>query len=170
MLSDKLIKLIEDNAEKLTARWITDVMSNTSTPGYKNFSREELHSKVFDVYQRLGHWLEGSTTKKEVAMHYTRVGRTRSLEKFKLSEVIYSTILAKRHLIQFIDEQGFFHDMYGARIQLEFHDRINVFFDKIIFFETIGFENAYMIEDTFYAQNGMFDKIVSGFASWIIKK
>jgi len=170
MLSDKLVKLIEENAEKLTARWIEDVTTNSSTPSYKNFSRDELHNKVYDVYQRLGHWLEGGTTKQEIARHYTRVGRTRCLEKFKLSEVIYATILAKRHLLLFIDEQGFFHDMYGARIQLEFHDRINVFFDKIIFFETLGYENAYVIEETFYAQNGMFDKIVAGFANWIIKK
>lgn len=170
MLSDKLVKMIDDNAERLTARWIEDVKTNTSTPGYNKFSSAELHDKVYDVFKRLSHWMKGDISKNEIAMYYTRLGRTRYHEKFHLGEVIFATILAKRYLIQFIDEQGLYDDTLRMNTLLEFHDRINFFFDKVIFFMAIGFENAHVIEEMFYAQNGFFDKTVDAFTGWILKR
>lgn len=170
MLSDKLIRLIEDNAEKLTARWVEEVKSNPLTAGYGRFSNVELHDKVIDTYRQLGHWIENPEVNETLSAHYTRIGRSRANENFKLSEVVFATILAKKHLLQYINAQGFFFDTIGLRTQVEFHNRIHSFFDRAVFFICIGFEHAHEKEEHFYSPGGALDKAAEAFANWFIKK
>jgi len=54
MLYEKFIRLVENQAEDLTTKWIDEVRKSPSTPVYHNMNSQLLQKRVFDIYQRLG--------------------------------------------------------------------------------------------------------------------
>jgi hypothetical protein len=46
MISEKLVKLIEDNADELTKSWLRDVRGNPTTPAYQTFPEEKLYQQA----------------------------------------------------------------------------------------------------------------------------
>ena len=57
MIYQKLIKLIEDNADELTKRLMRDLLGREETKHYRNLSEDLVYERVFDVYSRLDSWL-----------------------------------------------------------------------------------------------------------------
>ncbi|MGE5682702.1 MAG: RsbRD N-terminal domain-containing protein [Bacillota bacterium] len=170
MLQDKFIAVVENHAELLTQNWIREVKNNPLTPGYRNISDEDLHSRVYRVYQDLSRWMQhNETAYREVAEHYLRLGRSRALEGVHLSEVIYATTLSRVELLNYIRNQGIINDAVDMWRALDFFHRINLFFDKIIYFISSGYESAHMDEKEVFKEKGFFDKIVNSFAHWMIK-
>src|SRR5262245_13721748 len=54
MLSAHLIRTIEMHAEELTRELLDDLGRNPRTPSFHSLTREELRSRVYDVYHNLG--------------------------------------------------------------------------------------------------------------------
>ena len=88
MISEKLVKLIEDNADILTKNWLRDVQQNPSTPTYQTFPEERLYQRAHFVYSQLGHFISRETAKGEVREYYTKLGAERFEEGFALYEVV----------------------------------------------------------------------------------
>lgn len=170
MLQDKFISVIENHAELLTRNWIKQVKNHPLTPGYRNLSDADLHSRVYSVYKNLSTWLQNNDKSyREIAEHYMRLGRARAHEGVKLSEVIYSTTLSRYELIEYIRNQGIINDAVDMWRALEFFHRINSFFDKTLYFITSGYESANVEEAEVFKPSGFFDKVVNSFAHWMIK-
>ncbi|MGE5403149.1 MAG: hypothetical protein ACM3S2_22330 [Ignavibacteriales bacterium] len=170
MLHDKFIGLIETHAELLTKNWIHEVKNNPLTPGYKDLAEEDLHFRVYDIYRRLGAWLPHEETSfRRTAEHYMKLGRARAHEGFKLSEVIYAVSLSRVELWKYIKSQGIINDAMDMYRALEFYQRIDYFFDKVIYFVATGYESAHLEEHEVFKESGFFDKIVDSFAHWFMK-
>ncbi|NNM06541.1 MAG: hypothetical protein HKO65_15720, partial [Gemmatimonadetes bacterium] len=56
MMIGKLVALIEDHADELTARMVRLVRENPMTAGYGRFDDEELGGRARFVYANLGQW------------------------------------------------------------------------------------------------------------------
>lgn len=170
MLYDELTGIIETHAERLTKNWINEVKQNPLTQSYRHLSNDDLHSRVYEVYRQIGKWLpEDETSFRQTASHFIRLGRTRSSEGVKLSEVIYAVNLSRVELIRYIESQGIINgamDMYQV---LQFYKNISRFYDKAVYFVCAGYESAPMEDREVFKPDGFFDKVVKSFAGWLVK-
>jgi hypothetical protein len=62
------------------------------------------------------------------------------MEGIPLHELIMTFMLIKRHLWMYVLEKHFFDSTYEINQSLELNNRVVLFFDRIIFFASIGYE------------------------------
>ena len=141
MLSDSLVQMIEDHAEKLTHSLVNDLKSNKRTTHYHHLTGDELHRRTYDVYRHLGHWI-ASKTEEAIESSYTELAKTRYAEGIPLSEVVYALILAKYHLREYIRFSGLSDSAMELHRELELQQLIGQFFDKAIYYTVRGFEHT----------------------------
>lgn len=142
MISEKLVSLIESNADDLTKHWLGDVRENPSTPTYHEFDEEKLYKRAHLVYSQLSHWISRSTSKDEIRNYYTRLGQERFEEGFALHEVVSALVLLKRHLWLYILSDGQLSTAFELYQSLELNNRVVLFFDRAIYYTIIGYEEA----------------------------
>ncbi len=141
MIYLKLIKLIEDNAEELSKRLVKDLLSREETKGYRTLSEDLVQERVRDVYSKLGSWLSTEKhTSGEIKKVYTELGKKRLREGIPLHEVLLAFMLIKRHLWLYVQEKQFFDSAYELYQALELNNRVVLFFDRVIYFVTMGYE------------------------------
>ena len=76
MVSDRLIRMIEQHADELTRALVEDIQSNPRTASYHRLSREAIHDRTYHVYKGLGLWLN-SKAEKDIEANYTELGKKR---------------------------------------------------------------------------------------------
>jgi hypothetical protein len=138
-LSQKLIDLIEKNAEMLTKSWLHDVKQHGDTLSYHRFDEKELHDRAYAVYSQIGKWISRATSKEDIAKQFKRLGRERREEGIPLDEVIYALILEKRHLWLKVLSSGMLDTAMDLHQALELNNRVVLFFDRAIFFTVQGY-------------------------------
>jgi len=141
MLSVYLIRMIENHAEDLTREVLDDLSSNLRTPSFHGLSRDQLHSRVYDLYHNLGHWL-ADMSEESVERTYTAMGRTRHIERVPMSEVLYMTVLLKDHLRNFIRRAGVVYSALELHREVELNLMVGHFFDKALYYTVKGYEEA----------------------------
>ena len=141
MIYSKLIQLIENNAQELTKRLCKDLLSREETKNYKKLSEDVVCERVFDVYSKLDKWLSKEKQDSgEVRKYYTALGKKRFKEGIPLHEVDMALMLIKRHLWLYVREKHFFDSTYECYQALEMNNKVVLFFDRAIYFTTIGYE------------------------------
>ena len=139
MLSARLIRKIEDNAEELTRGAVADIQKNPHTPAYHRLEYDELHRRAYSVYHNLGHWIgEKNETKLEAA--YGELGRTRRAEKTPLAEVVFALILLKEHLRDYVLKQSLSDSAVEVYQEEELNLLIDRFFDRAMYHTIRGYE------------------------------
>lgn len=170
MLYEKFIRLVEDRADQLTDEWLHEVKVNPSTAGYKDIPDNVLSYRIHDVYKRLGKWLLQETPNyHQSAEHFIRLGRERSAENIKASEIIYALFLARSVLWKFIQRQGIINNALDLQQAMEFNQKITNFFDKAAYFAAVGVESKDLTEEELFRKNGFFDKAVNSITRWLMK-
>jgi hypothetical protein len=142
MISEKLVKLIESNADVLTRHWLADVRENPSTPTYHIFDEDKLYKRAHLVYSQLSHWISRETSKDEVKNYYVKLGEERFNEGFALHEVVSALVLVKRHLWLHVLSDGQLSTAFELYQSLELNNRVVLFFDRAIYYTIIGYEEA----------------------------
>jgi hypothetical protein len=142
MISEKLVALIENDADTLTKHWLSDVRANPSTPTYHIFNEEKLYKRAHLVYSQLSHWISRETSKEEIRNYYTKLGQERFKEGFALHEVVSAIVLLKRHLWIHILSDGQLSTAFELYQSLEMNNRVVLFFDRAIYYTIIGYEEA----------------------------
>ncbi len=171
MLYSKYIQLVEDHAEELTNRWKKEIKTNPSTSGYKDLDDNLLGSRVYDVYRRLGEWLDSADLNDpKVAEHFIRLGRERAIEKLKSSEVIYALLLTRAILWKYITNHSVISSSLDLHTSLEFYQLLITFFDKATYFTAVGFESIHKEVQEKINKEDFLEKAVHGLTDWIIKK
>jgi len=171
MLYRKYIGLLEDHAEQLTRKWISEVRHNPSTPGYQRLPEDVLDERVYDLFQKLGEYLmTNDPSFSKTAEHFIRLGRERAKEGFNVSEVIYALILERVVLWNFILEEGMITTSFDMHQALGFYGKINNFFDKAVYFVAQGFENVHLEEAELTEGSDFVNKSVNAVMRWFIKK
>lgn len=141
MISEKIVAIIEENADTLTNRLCKDLLSREETKGYQKLNKDLVYERVYDVYSRLEWWLQGDKRKGEIRDHYMKLGIQRFHEDIPLSDVVMALLLIKRHLWLFVQETNFFDSSFQLMQALEFNNRVVLFFDRAIYFTCVGYEN-----------------------------
>ncbi|HOS98310.1 MAG TPA: hypothetical protein PLR71_03215 [Deltaproteobacteria bacterium] len=137
----QMLDLIKDNANELTRRLCKELLEREETKGYRKISSDLLYDRVYDVYSKLSSWLGSDDhTTGEIRKVYTELGKKRFREGIDLNEVVLAFMLVKRNLWQFIQEKQFFENTYEFSQALELNNKVVLFFDRVIYFVTMGYE------------------------------
>jgi hypothetical protein len=142
LISQKFVKVVEDNADKIAERWVRDIKQNPLAPSYHKFSKEELYHQAFNIYRRLGYWISYETSKQEIADRYMPLGEEWFKDGLPLNEVVYVLITIRRYIWLFLESQGVIIDALSLHQALEFINRVILFFDRAICQAVAGYEKA----------------------------
>ena len=140
--ANKLVSLIERNAESLAKQWLEIVRTHPGTPTFHNWDEDQLYTRVFKVYSYLGQSISERTTREDIEREYVALGRQRFAEGFALSEVIQALIISRRVLWLKVQADGFLDTAMDLHLGLDLNNRVVLFFDRAIYYTTIGFEEA----------------------------
>jgi len=142
LISQKLVELIERNADSLAKEWLADVQKHADTPTYHKFNPEELYRRSYAVYSQLGKWISYETTRAEIADYYMALGKQRRREGFALSEVIQALIITRRHVWLKVSSEGLLDTALELLRAMELSNRVVLFFDRAIFYTAMGYEKG----------------------------
>jgi len=141
-LSDKLIRIIEKNAEIISARWLEDVSANKSTPTYSRFAPEASLNRNRIVIEQFSKWIGGYYTSEDIRKFYRKLGEDRKREGFGMSEVISALSLTRKHIWEFALSQQMWTKTIDIYMTLELERRMMLFFDKAAYYVARGYESA----------------------------
>jgi len=141
MLSDRLVRMIEQHADELTRALVENLRSNPRTVSYHRLSREAIHDRTHNVYKNLGLWLN-SKAEEDIEASYTELGKERETEGIPLSEVVYALTLTKYHLRDYIRAAGLVDSAVDLYQALELQRTLGQFFDKAIYYTVRAYERA----------------------------
>lgn len=158
MIYSKLVKLIEDNQGELTKRSHKELLSREETLRYRHVPEDILKERISDVYSMLVSWLNKEKRAANIQKYYTDLGKRRFNEGIPLSEVIMAFMLLKRHLWLFVTEKQFFDSTYECYQALELNNKVVLFFDRIIYFTALGYEEE-LIKGG-HEKEGIFSKLL----------
>lgn len=139
MLSVRLVRAIEDQAEDLTRGVLGDLAANAQTPAYHRIAHDELHRRVYDVYHNLGKWL-GHGTEGPIETTYAGLGQTRCREGIPLAEVVYALQIIKHHLRDYIRSAGLVESAVELYQEEELNLLLSRFFDQAVYHTVRGYE------------------------------
>ena len=139
---DKLILMIEGNAEDMAEELKEKLLGNPTTSSYEVLDDRALYTHIYEVYSRLGHWLLRDTEKGEVPTHYSVIGAQRFKEGFPLHQIIQSLVATKRHIWDTALEKGIMRTAKELDSAVDFITYLNRFFDMAIYHTTLGYCRA----------------------------
>jgi len=142
-VAQKLVEMIENNADELTKNWLNNVKKHASTPTYAKYEDEkELYQRAFRVFSQLGKWISRDTSKEEIQSYWTGLGKQRRREGFALSEIVLALALVRQELWQKVQTEGLLDTAYDLYQAMELYNRVALFFDKAVFHTAIGYESG----------------------------
>jgi hypothetical protein len=140
-VAQRLIELIENDAEELATNWLNDVCKNIKLPSYHHFDNRELYNRAYEVYSHLGKWIAWETGREEVAEQYMAHGAQRRQQKFELAEVVQALILMRIHLWRKVLSEGLLDTAYELSQAIELNIQVVRYFDRAIYFTIVGYMN-----------------------------
>ena len=138
-VAQRLVKLIENDAEELATTWFNYVRKNVKLPTYHHFDERELFTRAFEVYSQLGKWIAWETSREDVAEQYLAHGAQRCRQKFELAEVVQALILMRVHLWRKVLGEGLLDSAYELNQAIELNIQIVRYFDRAIYFTILGY-------------------------------
>ncbi|NQU34476.1 MAG: NUDIX hydrolase [Bacteroidetes bacterium] len=139
-VSDKLIKIIENNADIIARRWLSDVITNNSTPTYATSDSEISLQRNLWVIGQFEKWLGGDYDNEELRKYYRKLGKDRKKEGFALSEILSAISLTRKYIWEFALSQQLWTSTIDIYMTLELERRMMLFFDRASFYAARGFE------------------------------
>lgn len=140
-LSNRLIHIIEKNAEIIANRWINDAKTNPSMPTYSVSDPEFSFDRVLLFITQFGKWLGGFFIDDDVRTYYIELGRKRKREGFNLSEVLSAISLTRKYIWEFALSQRMWNKTIDIYMTLELERRMMLFFDKASYYVAKGYES-----------------------------
>lgn len=141
-LSDKLLRMIESNAEVIARQWLADVKKNKTTPTYSKANEKLSMERIMKVIGQFSKWLGGEYGDLEIREFYRNLGALRKQEGFSLSEVLSALSLSRKHIWEFALSHQVWTKTIDIYSSLELERRMVLFFDRAAFYVAKGFEEA----------------------------
>lgn len=140
-MSQDFVKIIERSADKLSKRWVKEVLKRPELKTYHTLDERELHQRAYNVYSQLGKWVSQETTKADVERHYKALGAQRKREGFDISEVIQALIITRRLIWLKVLADGVLDTALDLHKAVDLNNRAVLYFDRAIYFAAKGYED-----------------------------
>jgi len=141
MLAYKLVRLIETHSESLTSSLLEKVQTSALTRSYSHVPAEDLKNRVGGIYSHLGEWLLGKSSF-DIEQRYEEIGARRVHQGVPVSELIWVIILTKENLWEFLQRESLPERPIEAFGELEMLQLLDQFFDRAIYYASVGYERA----------------------------
>jgi RsbT co-antagonist protein rsbRD N-terminal domain len=141
MLALRLVRLIESHSAELAQGLMDKILSSERTTDYRHLDRAELQRAVRDIFQHLSDWLL-TKTESDIELRYTQLGSRRAQEGVSHSQWVWAIVLTKDHLWGFLQREALVDGVVELFGELEFLRLLDQFFDRAMYYETVGFERA----------------------------
>lgn len=142
MLAYKLVRLIETHSDALATGLLAKVQTSELTRSYRNVPPEDLKERVFEIYNHLGEWLLGKGSSFDIEQRYVEIGTRRVQQGVPISELIWVINLTKENLWEFLHKESLPERPIEAFGELEMLQLLDQFFDRAIYYASVGFERA----------------------------
>lgn len=142
MLSDQLMQLVELQADRLEKRWEYIIHQHPATPSYHHLNDKALAGRIKDVYSHLRKYLDDPEDSGQLSQFFMEVGARRREQNIPLHEIVYTIILARRNIWEFIMEEGPCTSTLQWHQVNECWDRLLKFFDNNIYYVVVGYEEG----------------------------
>jgi hypothetical protein len=139
MIALRLVRLIEDHSDELSATLIAKLRASAHTADMRKVPADELQERTNEILQHLNEWLL-TKTGRDIQQRYREIGERRAEQGVALSDFCWSIILTKEHLWEFLQREGFLRgpiELYG---ELELLRLLDQFFDRALCFATEGYQ------------------------------
>lgn len=145
MLSDELVKIIEQRANDLAYNWYKDITSSNYVPNIVNLTRDEALEMALKILRRLNQWLGGD---KDIEGMFTGFGEQCYFKGFNMEEVVMLLTLLKRHIWLHLLEAGIMTTNIEVLQALDVNNKVVLYFDRAIYFSLVGFKQGRDAEKT----------------------
>src|SRR5262252_8485971 len=141
MLAYRLVRLIETHSDELAAGLLERVQQSELTRSYRHVPADELRQRVYEIYRHLGEWLLGKSTF-DIEQRYQEIGTRRARQGVPISELVWTIILTKECLWQFLKKEALMERPVEVFGELEMFELLEQFFERAIYYASIGHERA----------------------------
>ena len=139
-LNWNVIRLIETNADALADGLWARIENSLRLRKYRErVPREELRQRAYEIYGNLGEWLQNKS-EGDVERRYVVVGERRASQGVPLSQLVLAFVATKEHLWEHIADEALADRAVDLFQVLELSRSVEKFFDRAIYFATIGHE------------------------------
>ncbi|MBN1380430.1 MAG: NUDIX domain-containing protein [Deltaproteobacteria bacterium] len=140
VLTRRLIDFIMRNKDKIIDRWLADVAVAASTLEYRKVEQTVLYNICDKILSQISLWLSGLYDVDRIRNFFTKLGRERKREGFRISQTLSALSLIRKH----IWESSLAPDAKGRNVEFymtyELQRRMTIFFDMAVFYLTRGYE------------------------------
>jgi ADP-ribose pyrophosphatase YjhB (NUDIX family) len=139
-LTRRLVNVILKNKEEIINQWMEDVVVNPTTVEYHSVENRTLYNICDKILSQITLWLGGLYDVNQIKSFYTKLGRERKKGDFKISEVLSSLSLIRKHIWTFALAQDALQKNLELYMTFELQRRMTIFFDLATFYLTRGYE------------------------------
>lgn len=142
LLAYRLVRLIENNAEKLADGVLARLREDEKTRDFcQRVPCEDFRSAVCEIYTHLGEWVLGKS-EEDIARRYVEIGRRRALQGVLLSELNWAIVLTRENLWEFLKAEDTLERPTEVFGELKLLQLLEQFFDRAIYWAAVGYERA----------------------------
>ena len=141
MLAYRLVRLIETHSDALAAGLLQKVQTSELTRSYRNVPPPELKQTVYGIYRHLGEWLLGKS-EFDIEQRYEEIGTRRAHQGVPMSELVWTIVLTKENLWEFLKKEAFMERPVEVFGELEMLQLLEQFFERATYYATVGYERA----------------------------
>ncbi len=141
MLAIRLVRLIETHADRLAHGLQHKFQHAPHCADLRKVPAAELKDRSYEIYRNLSDWLTAKS-ESEIEHRYTALGARRAAQGVTLSHLVWALTATKEHLWEFLDSEGFADKPVELFGELELLHRIEMFFDRALYYAAVGYEKA----------------------------
>ena len=143
MLAYRLVRLIENHSDGLATSLLKKVQESTVARDYRKVPSADLQERVYEIYRHLGEWLLGKS-EFDIKERYLEIGARRAAQEVPLSQVVWVIVLTKENLWEYLKHEAGLERPTEVFGELEMLQLLDQFFDRAIFYASMGYEQARM--------------------------
>jgi hypothetical protein len=142
MFAIKLVQLIEAHADSLS-EGLAHRLKNSERCGdlFLKVPPEELQRRTYEIYRNLSDWLQNKT-ESEIEERYVGLGIRRARQGVAFSDFLWAINTTKEYLWEFLQGQGLLEEPVEFFGELELFHSLERFFDRVLYFASVGYESA----------------------------
>ena len=139
------MRLIETHSDGVATGLLARVQSSEFTRDYCKVPSRDLQERVHEIYRHLGEWLLGKSDF-DIRKRYMEIGALRADQQVPLSQVVWVIVLTKENLLEYLKNEAGMERPTEVFGELEMLQLLDQFFDRAIFYASMGYEQACLKE------------------------
>ncbi len=140
LLYNRFVKLVEENHQEITERFMTDLLRNPDTVSYQGLDRNSIYETSDIVYRDLSKWITRDFPKAKIQERYRKLGHDRFNQGLPFSQVQKALVLQKRHLWLYVMDK-LYSDLTSYREAVDLNNRVVLYFDRATHYMLQGYED-----------------------------